>query len=191
MTAPRTVETLAVVIPLKRIADAKRRLREGGTPDVDALVRTLARGVIDAARPRPTIIVTEDDDVADFAASLGVEALRTTARTLSDAVQFAYAALGERFERLTIAHADLASPAGLGEYAPRPGITLVADHHGRGTTVMSLETGLDFHFAYGANSLTRHLQEARRLEVDVTVIMDSTWSRDVDEPADLESFRWS
>lgn len=191
MTVIESSKSLAVLIPLKRVADAKQRLRDGGVRDVDALVLHLARGVIRAARPRPVVVVTEDDDVATFASSLGAQSVRTNARTLSDAVQDAYVTLGSRYERLLIVHADLAAPEGIGDFIPGEGITMVADHQGEGTTVLSLPTGLDFHFAYGAHSLEQHIREAQRLQLHYTVITDSTWSRDVDEPVDLDPTMWS
>lgn len=176
---------LAVVIPLKRVTEAKQRLRREGVLDVDGLVWRLARGVIEAARVRPTYVVTEDPGVAAFAASLSVATLMTTARTLSDAVADAYASLAQSFERLLIVHADLADPAGLGDFEPDEGVTLVADRHGRGTNVLALATGLDFRFAYGRDSLARHRREAHRLGLACTVVTDSPWSWDVDVSADL------
>jgi 2-phospho-L-lactate/phosphoenolpyruvate guanylyltransferase len=190
MTASESSQSLAVLIPLKRVADAKQRLRDGGVRDVDALVLHLARGVIEASSPRPVVVVTEDDDVAVFASSLGAAIVRTNATTLSDAVHDAYTTLASRYQRLVIVHADLAAPEGIGDFVPVEGITMVADHHGEGTTVLSLDTGLDFHFAYGAHSLARHIEEARRLHVNYSVITESTWSRDVDEPGDVNPSMW-
>jgi 2-phospho-L-lactate guanylyltransferase (CobY/MobA/RfbA family) len=112
--------------------------------------------------------------------------LRTDATDLNDAVQRAYGALQSRFERLVIVHGDLRTPAGLGSFDPGPGVTIVTDHHGRGTNVMALPTGLDFHFAYGANSAELHRREAERVGARVTVVTDSPWRFDVDEPDDLE-----
>ncbi|HET9089602.1 MAG TPA: hypothetical protein VFN54_04795 [Acidimicrobiales bacterium] len=176
---------LAVVVPLKRVTAAKQRLRRAGALDVDALVWRLARGVIEAARVRPTYVVTEDHDVAAFAASLAVETIMTSARTLSGAVTDAYARLNATFDRLMIVHADLADPTGLGDFEPIEGVTLVADRHGRGTNVLALATGLDFRFSYGANSLAHHRLEAQRLGLNCSVISNSPWSWDVDVIDDL------
>ena len=191
MTEPPSADDIAVLIPLKRVADAKQRLREGGVHDVDALVWHLARGVISAAHPRPVVVVTEDAGVADFASALGAQIVRTGARNLNDAVQGAVAALRESYRRLIVVHGDLAAPEGIGGFTPGEGITLVADHQGVGTTVLALDTALDFHFAYGADSLARHVDEARRLDVTCTVIRQSPWSRDVDDPADVDPAMWS
>ena len=174
-----------VVVPLKRVSDAKQRLRRDGVVDVDALVWRLARGVIEATRGRPTFVVTEDAGVAEFASSLSVETLMSSARTLSEAVRDAYDRLGDTFARVLVVHADLIEPAGLGDFEPGDGITLVADRHRLGTNVLALPTGLDFRFAYGPHSLERHRLEASRLDIECAVITDSPWSWDVDVAQDL------
>jgi 2-phospho-L-lactate guanylyltransferase len=176
----------AVVIPLKRFDVAKYRLRRDDDLDVTSIARDLARGVIEASAPRPVIVVSEDPTVAEFAASLGAEIWHSAATGLNEAVQGAYQGLEGRFERLIVAHGDLRLPDGLGLVAVATGLTLYADHHGTGTNVMVIPTGLDFHFAYGANSLERHVQEAKRLALHYRVITDSPWRFDVDERSDLE-----
>jgi 2-phospho-L-lactate guanylyltransferase len=177
----------AVVVPLKRFDRAKSRLRENRHLDVSAIVEDLARGVIISSRPRPIIIVSEDEELATFATSLGAELLLTSSTSLSEALQSAYESLSNRFDRLIIAHGDLRDPEGLGSFEPQVGITLFADHHGEGTNVMVIPANLSFHFAYGPGSLGRHLAEARRLNVAHRVDRLSPWRFDVDEPDDLAS----
>jgi len=175
----------AVVVPLKRFDRAKSRLRRNRDLDVTAIVEELARGVITSARPRPVIVVSEDEELAPFASSLDAELLLSTSTTLNEAVQAAYRSLGDRFDQLIIAHGDLRSPDGLGSFDVEPGITLFADHHGDGTNVMVVPTKIDFHFAYGPGSLGRHVDEARRLGVAHRVDRASLWRFDVDEPDDM------
>lgn len=177
----------AIVVPLKSFALAKGRLRVGGTTDVNAIVRDLASGVITSAAPRHVIVLCESDDVATFAADAGAEVIQSAAQGLNGAVQLAYAAIGARYERLIVVHGDLRSPTGLGEFDPDEGVTVVADHLGRGTNVLVVPTGFDFRFGYGSDSATFHAAEARRLGLDLHVIYDSPWRFDVDEPGDLES----
>jgi 2-phospho-L-lactate guanylyltransferase len=148
-------------------------------------VEDLARGVILSSRPRPVIIVSEDEELAEFATSLDVELLLSTSTTLNQALQAAYRSLSDRYDQLIIAHGDLRSPDGLGTFEPEPGISLFADHHGEGTNVMVIPAHLDFHFAYGPGSLGRHLAEAHRLGVAHRVDLASPWRFDVDEPDDL------
>ena len=175
----------AFVVPLKQFDLAKERLRAGGTNDVTSLARMLAVEVLRNCAPRHVVVVSESAEVSRFAEEHGAEVWHSAATSLNEAVQGAYEGLSDRFERLLIVHGDLRSPHGLGSFDPPAGITIVTDHHGLGTNVLALPTGLDFDFAYGIDSASLHLREAERLGVAVTLIKDSPWRFDVDEPSDL------
>jgi 2-phospho-L-lactate guanylyltransferase len=185
--APEIPLRTVVLVPLKNFSDAKSRLREVLTAhDVETLTRELARAVLEAVKPYETLVVCDDDDVAAFAVQCGVEVVRTAERSLNGAVSEAYRSLAE-YDQATIVHADLRAPEGLGGYQPGPGITIVTDHRGTGTNVLSLPTGLDFHFCYGPGSAQLHEREAQRLGVACEVTTNSPWQFDVDDPDDLES----
>jgi 2-phospho-L-lactate guanylyltransferase len=177
--------TEAIVVPLKRFDRAKERLRRDVALDVASIAENLARGVLANARPRTVVVVSEDPDVTRFALSLNAEVWSSSASTLNDAVQGAYEGLVDRFDQLIIVHGDLRFPEGLGTFETEPGLTFFADHHGSGTNVMVIPTGLDFRFAYGTDSLRLHVEEAERLEIPFRVITTSPWRFDVDEPGDL------
>jgi 2-phospho-L-lactate guanylyltransferase len=176
----------AFVIPLKRFDLAKERLRVDNARAVTELAEQLATGVIASCRPRHTIVLSESDAITQFASALDCEVVRSDATDLNGAVQGAYEALQSRFDRLIIVHGDLAHPEGLGVFDPGDGVTIFTDHRGLGTNVMALPTGLDFHFAYGVNSALLHQREAERLGCPLTMVTDSPWRYDVDEPSDLE-----
>lgn len=175
----------AVVVPLKRFDRAKARLRRDRNLDVTSIVEGLARGVILASHPRPVVVVSEDPELEVFASSLGAELLLTSSSNLNEAAQAAYDALAPRFERLIIAHGDLLEPDGLGTFEPECDVTFYGDRRADGTNVVSLPTGLDFHFAYGPQSLDRHVREAKRLQLSYCVNISSPWRFDVDVPGDL------
>jgi 2-phospho-L-lactate guanylyltransferase len=179
------VSSDAFVIPLKRFDLAKERLRVDNVAAVTELAEELATQVVLSCRPRHTIVLSESDEITAFATALDCEVLQSDAAGLNDAVQRAYGALGSRFERLIVVHGDLRDPHGLGNFDPDDDVTIVTDHHGLGTNVLSLPTRLDFHFAYGADSASLHQREAERLARHVTVIRDSPWRFDVDEAGDL------
>lgn len=170
---------------MKRFDVAKERLRLGGVVDVTSLARSLAASVLQASAPRPVVVVSESDDVSEFAQERGAEVLRLRSAGLNAAMRAAYETLAVRFDFLILAHGDLRFPEGLGTFNFEPGITIVTDHHGEGTNVLALPAGLDFHFAYGPGSRRRHAQEAQRLGLEFRVIADSPWRFDVDEAGDL------
>lgn len=176
----------AFVVPLKSFHTAKTRLRARGVEDVTALARELAAGVLRACRPGHVIVLSESDDVTTFAMGEGAEVLESAAGSLNEAVQNAYDALATRFSRLIIVHGDLRSPQGLGAFVPDPGITIVTDHRARGTNVLAVPTGRGFRFAYGEDSASRHVEEAKRVREPWRLITDSRWQYDIDEPADLK-----
>jgi 2-phospho-L-lactate guanylyltransferase len=179
------MEHIAVLVPLKRFDLAKNRLRRGGESNVTALANQLATAVIEHLAPHHVIVASESREVSEFARSLGVEVFESQARDLNDAVQSAYAALANRFEQLMVVHGDLKHPAGLGAFQPEDAVTIITDHHQRGTNILALPTGVDFRFSYGPDSRRHHELEAKRLGLTCIVITDSPWAYDVDDPQDL------
>jgi len=179
------VQDLAIVVPLKEFVRAKTRLREGGIVDVDERIRQMARDVLAASSPRPVFVSCESDDVEEFARECSVACLRSSSSSLNEAVADAYQKLSRRFRRLMIVHADLRRPDGLGSFDPPGDATIVTDHHGQGTNVLVIPTGLDFAFQFGPDSAYAHMIEAQRIGLDVHVVRDSPWGFDVDEPDDI------
>lgn len=175
----------AFVLPLKAFDLAKERLRVGGTDGVTQLAQAMALAVLESCAPRRVVVVSESGAITRFAMKHGADVYESSSTSLNEAVQGAYEAIGERFKRLIIVHGDLRHPMGLGLFDPKPGITIVTDHHGTGTNVLALPTGLDFRFTYGFDSAHRHEDEARRLGLALHIVTDSPWRFDVDEPSDL------
>jgi 2-phospho-L-lactate guanylyltransferase (CobY/MobA/RfbA family) len=173
------------VVPLKRFDVAKERLRRGGVENVTGLASDLATGVIESCAPRQVVVLSESSEVTRFALDLGAEVLESDASTLNEAVQSAYERLREHYDRIIVVHGDLRDPRGLGEFEPDAGVTVVTDYLSRGTNVLVVPTGLEFHFFYGEDSAERHRGEAERLGVPYQVITDSPWRFDVDEPGDV------
>lgn len=177
--------TRLVLVPLKRFDAAKSRLRSALSDDeVSELTIRLARGVLEAARPLPTVVVCDDETVADFARTCGVDVFRSQTHSLNGSVSDAYHHI-EGYDQFIIVHGDLSRPQGLGNFEPARGVTIITDYHLTGTNVLALPAGLDFHFSYGTDSAQAHKQEALRLGVTLQVVTDSPWRFDVDEPEDL------
>ena len=66
-----------------------------------------------------------------------------------------------------------------------PGLVIVPDRRRDGSNVMCVPTGCRFRFAYGPGSFARHVVEAERLQLAVTVVRDDALASDIDHPEDL------
>ena len=177
----------AVLVPVKRFGAAKRRL--AGVLDVDqraALARWLADRVVLAARPLPTFVACDDDDVATWADGAGAEVLWSPGLGLNGAVDAGRATIaGKGFDHIVIAHSDLPLAHDLaGVAAPRT-VTLVPDRRSDGTNVMAVPVDVDLPAAYGAASFTHHLSVAMAAGARVEVRRDPRLALDVDNPDDV------
>jgi len=174
------------LVPLKSFATAKQRLRahlsDGATAQ---LVEELALGVLAACKPLTTWIVTDDEDIEEFAAQHGLTAFRPSHQGLNEGVSEAYLKASEQFAHVVIIHADLAQPENLGLFEFGDSISLFTDHLGLGSNVLALPTGMDFKFQYGPDSANCHIAESRRQGIEPHVIKDSPWRFDIDSPEDL------
>ncbi len=179
---------VAVVLPVKAFAQAKRRLAPVLEPrEREDLARSMAATVVAAAGDLPVVVVCDDDMVRAWAEELGVEVLWTPGVGLNGAVEAGVAHVAAQgVDRAVVAHADLPLATDLAWVAAFDGVTLVPDRHGDGTNVASVPTDAGFAFAYGAGSCARHEAEARRLGLPVRVVPDDRLGWDVDQPADLD-----
>lgn len=183
--------SVAVVIPVKAFAVAKVRLAPALSPAERAeLARSMATGVVGAAGDLPVTVVCDDDEVASWAADLGVAVGWTPGLGLDGAVAAGVehvAATGATWAM--VVHADLPLARDLRRLVPEDlGVTavLVPDRHRDGSNVVGVPTGVGFGFAYGPGSFDRHRAEALRLGLSAEVRDDPRLGWDVDLPADLE-----
>ncbi|MBK9179111.1 MAG: 2-phospho-L-lactate guanylyltransferase [Acidimicrobiales bacterium] len=179
--------SVAVLVPVKRFAEAKLRLAPALAPEARArLARDMAAGVIAAAAPLAVTVVCDDDEVATWARGVGAAVLWCPQRGLDAAVADGVAALAASgLARVIVAHADLPLAVGLSWVAAFEGVTLVPDRRDDGTNVACVPAAAGFRFAYGPGSFRRHAAEARRLGLGLRVVRERRLGWDVDLPADL------
>jgi 2-phospho-L-lactate guanylyltransferase len=178
-----------VAIPIRAFALGKVRLAGDLPLDAHAeRARTWADAVADAATGHPTVVVSSDVAVRDWAASRGIEVLEDPG-SLDGAAAAGHAWAGARgLVRLVVTHADLPRARTFTRVvrdAAQPVVTIVPCHRDDGTPVLSVPVALDFRFAYGPGSFRRHAAEARRLGAGLRVVRDPDLGFDVDVPADL------
>jgi 2-phospho-L-lactate guanylyltransferase len=147
------------------------------------LARRMAERVLAAAGSMPVTVACDDDDVAAWARSRGASVAWVPGTDLNGAVTAAVAALDA--DLAVVAHADLPKAEDLAAVIVEHGIALVPDRRRDGTNVLCLPRDCGFEFQYGPGSFDRHVAEAARVGLRVTVLElpDLMW--DVDEPGDL------
>ena len=178
--------TAAVVVPIRSFDGALSRLAGVlGPSGCRDLMRRMAGRVVAAADGMPVHVATDDAEVADWARRLGA-AVETVGRPgLSVAVSTAVDRLAAAgVERAVVAHADLALARSL-RPAVGPGLVIVPDRRRDGSNVLCVPTAAGFGFSYGPGSFGRHVAEAGRVGLEVTVVEDDALATDIDHPEDL------
>lgn len=180
---------VGVAIPIRAFASGKARLAELLPVDARAeLARAWAGSVVTAAGERPTVVVSSDQEVRDWARRLACAVVDDPGSLDAAADAGRRWARGLGLTRIVIAHADLPRARSLDSVArdgSRPIVALVPCHRDDGTPVLSVPVTLDFQFAYGPGSFRRHAAEARRLGAGLRVVRDGDLAFDVDIPDDL------
>jgi 2-phospho-L-lactate guanylyltransferase len=191
------------VIPAKRFARAKTRLRSVlDGPRRSVLAREMFGGVMDACAEcgelTGTLVATDGDDVAALGAARGAAVLRdagTSARSLSTVIDDALAAVAARSAtHALVIMADLPWLRGqdvreLLAQLRRADLVLAPDRSRRGTSALGLRLHLlklGMHARFGhADSLQRHVEEAKRLHATRTIVHNPRVAFDIDAPDDL------
>ena len=176
-----------VLVPVKAFADAKARLSGALSPaDRESLARFTAARVVAAAAPAAAYVVCDDDAVAQWATDHGAGVLWHPGVGLDNAISHGVADLAAAGAcHVVIAHGDLPRAAALASLASPDCITLVPDHAGSGTNVLTLPQPTAFEFSYGVGSFHRHLATALATGRRVRVLRHPLLALDIDTPDDL------
>lgn len=167
---------------MKAFGAAKARLRDVLTDAERArLARGMAALVIDAARPAPTFVACDDDDVAVLAESMGASVLWGPGLGLNGAVDHAVETVaGKGFDHVLIAHGDLPLASRLVEFAQQGTVVIVPDRRRDGTNVLVRPCALDLPASYGPASFRTHLDAAIRSGARIHVRLDRRLALDID-----------
>ena len=188
------------IVPLKRFADAKRRL----SPVLDdaarsALAEAMAADVLAAlAQTRHvdrTLVVSRDPRALRLARTYGAIPIADASdRSLRAAARAGIrAALARGATRALIVSGDCPAldPAELDALLaapppPAPAVVVVPDRHGAGTNALLLSPPGAISPAFGEGSCARHLVAAQAAGVPARVAPLASLALDVDTPADLD-----
>lgn len=197
-------ELIVGVVPIRSFREGKTRLASILTGDQRAtlLRKTASRVVCTLAASQivdTVLVVSPERDVLEWARDLGKRILPLQQPAglvgLNGALDAARAwALERDADALLSLFADLPllSTLDVRELARgQAPVVLGADRRGEGTNAMLLRlvgAGEEFRFAFGANSLERHLSEAARLGVPAEIVVAPGVGFDLDTPADWDEY---
>ena len=173
------------VIPVKSFRGGKLRL----SPAIDGAERhSLARAfaahvveTVDSAGLRP-LIVTEDQDVASWATSAGVQALPETGEGLNGAARTGADWATANDNRWVVIHSDLPllRVDDVALFADTTHDVIAPSADGGTSGIASRST---IQFAFGPGSFHKHLARL----INPSVVTSTGWLHDVDSPNDLAS----
>lgn len=177
----------AVLVPVKAFREAKLRLAPALAPERrERLAREMASRVVASAGALPVAVVCDDQEVAAWARSMGALVVWEPGRGLNGAVDEGVRRLGALGAgTVIVAAGDLPLARDLSWVATFQGVTIVPDRRGDGTNVIGVPSCAGFGFSYGPGSFSRHVGEARRLDLPLRVVRDIPLGWDVDLPEDL------
>lgn len=182
---------VVIALPIRSFVGAKERLSAAYSESARAaLARRLAHGVTTALRDHHIVVVTHDDEVADWARARQLATTQPQLRGLNEAAVHAVTyARSVQARQLFIVHADLPYPSALSRIVTMRGFVLVPDLAQRGTNVLGFPCDEHVEFGYGHGSFAFHLNmasaAARRAGAKLHVVNDRQLGLDIDTPYDL------
>ena len=199
MTEPRIYadsgRRVAALVPVKTPCRSKTRLTPVLEQDECArLCMAMLTDVLEALGSAQgideTLVVTGDEDVAEFVRSAGHQVLRDNDAGLCDALDMAAAELAVRgFDTALILPADIptVTAADIDNLLARHegGLSICPAIRDGGTNALMCSPPDAVAFCYGKNSAERHIQQAEQAGVPHTRLPVPAFFRDVDLPDDL------
>ncbi len=177
---------VVALVPVKSFRAAKARL--AGVLSAGQrieLARWMATRVIEAARPHPTFVACDHEEVAEFAEALGAHVLWGPGLGLNGAIDQGVSTIaGKGADHVVIAHGDLPLARDLGRIVHDGRVVIVPDRRCDGTNVMARPCAIDLPAAYGPGSFRVHLAAATATGLPVTVRHDRRLAIDIDTVAD-------
>ena len=189
--------SLWLVVPVKSLRDGKSRLAPALSAEERRafnewlLARTLQQAVLFPGLKR-TLLVSACEEACACASAQGVRILKEhTPSGLNEALQQAQRSLHELgATRMLVVPSDLPllRAQDLGDLASAV-LAIAPDRDRQGTNGLCLDLSVRFDFAFGPNSFARHLDGARRLGLEPTIVQRAGLAFDVDTPDHLRELR--
>ena len=186
--------SINIIIPVRSPEEGKSRL--SGVLDAGgraAIVEQMFRKVLDAAlalgEPARCHVVSGSPLLLELARQKGATPIRETVRGLNPALTAAVSHMEPDLPVMAL-HADLPlletnDLTAMAEALSRAEVVAASDHAGLGTNALLLSRPGLIPYAFGVESLARHLALAERAGLRFARIDRAGLSTDIDEPVDL------
>jgi 2-phospho-L-lactate guanylyltransferase len=198
------IERIVAVVPVRSLRHGKSRLSPVlGNKARETLLRHVTDRVVAAAVDsgliETVLVVSPEEETLTWAAGLGPAVVAVPQPEHSPGLNGAIAAgRAWALDRVASAMVSLFADLPLIEpddilglvTRPEP-VVLGADRHEEGTNALLLRLagrGSEFAFAFGAESLTKHQEEARRLGLEAVIHRAPGIAFDLDTPDDWADF---
>jgi 2-phospho-L-lactate guanylyltransferase len=188
------------VVPVKRFAEAKRRLAAGVEDErrralVAAMLGDVLEAIAGARMVERTIVVSDEPGAAGPAADAGAELIPDTPAAGHSEATLAgierAVALGAECAVLLSGDCPLLDPRELDRLltgVPERYAGIVPDRHGTGTNALVLAPPGSIRPAFGEGSCARHVAAAREAGIPYGVEELASLGLDLDTPADVVAF---
>jgi 2-phospho-L-lactate guanylyltransferase len=185
------------ILPVKRFAEAKRRLAAGVDDErraalVAAMLEDTLEAIAAARSIERTVVVTGDPRAQEIASAAGAEVLPdpTDEGHVTAALAGIARAEVDGADRVVLLPGDcpLLDPKELDRLltgVPASFVAIVPDRHGTGTNALVLSPPGAIRPAFGEASCVRHVAAARQADVPFAVEELPSLALDLDTPADV------
>lgn len=191
--------TVFVIVPVKRLDNAKSRLSSLLTDDERKqfclkMLEDVLRTVKSTRRIHQTVVVSRDPAVLRIAEAFGVAYLKEGKTGLNEAVSEAIGWCVERGATSVIvlpADIPLVMPTDLNRMlslGKRASMVISSSRSGKGTNALLLTPPNANPTFYGPNSFQRHIQEALKQKISLRKLRSPRIALDVDTVEDLKEF---
>lgn len=188
------------VIPIKRLANAKRRLSSRlGRAERAALVLRLLERELDVMERSPrierVIVVTSDQRVAALAESKRAVVALQPDNGVNAAIQAGIEGARAMGAELTFAiHGDLplietSDVKAMLQASEQEGFAIAPDRNGSGTNAIALRQDVSLELQFGSGSFQRFLAETQGRSFTARIVARQGLELDLDTPADLLEYR--
>jgi len=179
---------MIAVIPVSPLNSAKSRLSEFLTGEErKLLLMNMIMDVYNALEDLDVCLISKDDEILDFSKGLGINPIKEKGKGLNSAIKQAIDAIGDEEVIITPADIPLIKKHHIKEVISKSkkNSIVISPSRGGGTNLLLLNPKNIIEPRYEGFSFLKHIDEAKKRNVEVIVYDSFLISIDINTPEDL------